>query len=98
MSQEALSTGSRILDKVAQGENLKDTVGQEALKGVDNLIEKARRKQSGRGYKKRKFRKNQFISTKKLVGKSVLKNHSLSPPINNSSSKKRSRSDAFGFY
>jgi hypothetical protein len=105
MGQEALSTGSRILEKVAQGENLKATVGDEALKGVENLIEKARQKQNGGGYKKAKFRQNQFISSNlsnhsnKLIGKSVLKSHTLlnklkSPIIN----KKRRRSDAFGFY
>ena len=95
MGEEALSTGSRILDKVAHGENLKSSVEQEAIKGVDNLIERAassRRNQTGGGsIKRKKNRRNQFISTKNLIGKTI----KIHP---SQKSNKRSRSDAFGFY
>jgi hypothetical protein len=94
IGQEALSTGSRILDKVAHGENLKNTMEQETLKGVGNLVDKAaHRNQSGGSVsiKRRKNTQNQFISTKNLIGKTVKLS---SPQIN----KKKKRSDAFGFY
>ena len=84
MGNEALSTGSRILDKVAHGENIKDTLQNEALKGVDNLVEKAgiRRQSGSGGIKRRRTHHSKIISTKNLIGKKV----------------KRKRSDAFGFY
>jgi len=95
MGQEALSTGSRILEKVATGENVKDTITDQAIKGVENLVEKAKHRQAGGGIKgDRNF--NQLISAKShipfkrgLIGKRV----KIS-----SSGKKRKRSDAFGFY
>lgn len=94
--KEALSTGTRILDKVEQGENLKESLIAESKKGMDNLLEKGGvGRQFGTGVtigarlksiKGRKKQKGAIISTNSLVGKKV------------KFARKRKRSDAFGFY
>ena len=96
VGREALSTGSRILEKVAQGEDLKETVSNEALRGIDNVLEKGGiRRQTGAGtIKKLKIHQHQIIPSKKLIGKKV-KIKTL--PTTNKI-KKRNRTDAFGFY
>ena len=91
--KEALSTGTRILDKMEQGEDLKQAVISEGKKGMDNLLKKGgvgRQFGTGvRGIRKsikgKKKRKSSLISTNSLVGKKV-------------KFAKRQRSDAFGFY
>ena len=89
-SKEALSTGTRILDKMEQGENLKQAIINEGKKGMDNLLEKGGvGRQFGTGLRKsikgKTKRKNSLVSTNSLVGKKV-------------KFAKRQRSDAFGFY
>ena len=90
IGKEALSTGSRILEKVAEGENFKDTIAKESVKGVDNLLEKGGYgRQFGSGaIKRKKTLKKSFIPNS-IIGKQV--------KLNNFS-RKRKRSDAFGFY
>lgn len=84
VGKEALSTGSRILGKVAEGENLKESLKDESMKGIDNLLEKGgMTRQSGKGIKRK-----QRIPPKSLIGRKV----KISIPA------KRKRSDAFGFY
>ena len=91
---EALSTGSRILDKVSQGDNLKETLINEGKAGADNLLEKGgfRRQFGSGGIKRRKIQKSihfkqlKSIRAPLIVGKKVV------------ASKKRNRSDAFGLY
>ena len=98
VGKEALSTGGRILDKVVEGENVKDSVQKESLKGVDNILEKGGMgRQYGTGTIKRfKTHKHSFTSPKKLIGKSVKLSKNSSPK--NISKNIRKRSDAFGFY
>jgi hypothetical protein len=108
LGQEALSTSSRILDDVSQGENLKDSIQRETVKGVDNLLEKRGiKRQYGSGtIKTLKTHPYKIIPSKKNLKKiSNLKNSSLISQLN---SKKplilknyrpqRTRADAFGLY
>ena len=97
MGKEALSTGSRILDKVAQGENIKSALINEGKAGVGNLLEKTGvPRQTGSGSIKRRrihniptiIPNNKRSSAINFVGKSVPKKII----------RKRQRSDAFGFY
>ena len=90
VGKEALSTGSRILDKVAQGDNLKDTLVNEGRTGVENIIQRGRGRQSVSGIKRlEKSKRTHFhkrITNPIIIGRKVVP------------SKKRSRSDAFGLY
>ena len=75
-SKEALSTGTRILDKMEQGENLKQAIINEGKKGMDNLLEKGGvGRQFGTGLRKsikgKTKRKSSLVSTNSLVGKKV---------------------------
>ena len=96
VGKEALFTGSRILDKIAQGENVKESVLSEGRAGVGNLLEKGGfPAQSGKGIKRKQIHGSPIIisnnkgsSAVKLIGKSVPKKLI----------RKRKRSDAFGFY
>jgi hypothetical protein len=99
LGTEAISTGSRVLNKVLEGENVKESLKKEGLKGVDNLLEKGGvGRQYGTGtIKKLKTHKNQFILAKRLIGKSVkFSTPTSSPP--KKFTRKRNRSDAFGLY
>ena len=87
VGREALSTGERILDKIAEGENVKESVITEGKKGIDNLIEKGR-KQIGSGAIKRRRTKVPIPIHQTIVGRTVIK-----PPT-----KKRKRIDTFGLY
>ena len=86
VGKEALSTGSRILGRVAEGENLKDTLKKESVQGIDNLLEKHR--QRGKGIKGIRKHSKTHVPIKSYIGKRV--NINLPP--------KRKRSDAFGLY
>jgi hypothetical protein len=89
VGKEALSTGSRILGKVAEGENVKQVLRQESLKGLDNVLERGgMTRQHGKGIKGIRKRAKTTSPIKNYIGKKV----KLSVPI------KRKRSDAFGFY
>ena len=82
VSSEALNTGQRILERVKQGQPIKETFVSEGKKGVDTVLEKGGLpKQFGSGRKSIKRKK--FPSHQTVIGKII---------------KKRKRSDAFGFY
>lgn len=89
VGREALSTGERILNKVAEGENLKQSVISEGKKGVDTLLEKSDLpKQFGTGTIKG-ARRPPIHQT--FIGRV--------PPIKKAQRKKRrQRVDTFGFY
>ena len=94
LGKEALTTGSRILEKVTEGENLQQAAINEGKRGVDNLIERGVQKlsenprQFGTGLRigRKKYKRNKNNSISHLVGKRV------------KLFKKLKRSDAFGFY
>jgi hypothetical protein len=94
VGQEALSTGSRVFDNVVQGENLKESLKKEGIKGVDNLLEKGRiGRQYGTGsIKTLKIHRHKIIPFKKGI---FNKN---SKQIKKLVTKKRKREDAFGLY
>ena len=85
-----------MLDKVVQGENLKESLKKEAITGVDNLLEKGGLgRQYGTGsIKTLKIHNQTIIPTKKVK---FHKNHRLVPKSKNIV-RKRNRSDAFGLY
>lgn len=104
VGKEALLTGSRVLEKVAEGEKLKNAAMSEGKRGVGNIFDKgvekitSTRTQSGGGSIKRKrTHKRAIISPHKLVvGSSrFLNKDSRGKKILKS---KRKRADAFGFY
>lgn len=90
-------TGERILDKIAQGESLKESVLSEGKRGIDNLLEKGGiPKQFGTGKRKRKQKAGPLPIHQMLIGREVKKpgkkKQSFVPKP------KRIRSDTFGFY
>ena len=87
VGREALSTGERILDKIAEGENVKEAVITEGKKGIDTLLEKGR-KQIGSGAIERRRKRLPTSIHQTIVGRTVIK-----PPI-----KKKKRIDTFGLY
>lgn len=94
ISQEALNTGQRVLDRVInEGDSLKNAVVSEGKKGVDVVLEKGGfEKQFGtghrRGIKRKKVaKKNAIIPTHQTI---------IGPP--KSLAKKRVRADAFGLF
>lgn len=90
VGREALSTGERILNKVAEGENVKQSVISEGKRGVDTLLEKSGLpKQFGSGTIKG-VRRRPFHQT--LIGKVSL------PTKKPQRKKRRQRVDTFGFY
>lgn len=95
ISAEALNTGQRILEKVKEGEPIKDTIMSEGKKGIDTVLDKGGfPKQFGSGFpKKRKITRRKTIlipNHQTIIGRRITK------PIVHS--KKRLRSDAFGLY
>lgn len=91
VGKEALSTGERILDKIAEGANVKEAVIEEGKKGIDTLLEKGR-KQIGSGIKRRR-KPIDIPIYQTIVGRKVVK-----PLPNLKPSKKRKRIDNFGLY
>ena len=88
VSAEALNTGQRVLERVNQGENIKDALTSEGKKGIDTLLEKGGMpKQFGSGGSPRKS-----IKDKRKYSQ---QNHKI---IIGKVNKKRVRSDAFGLY
>lgn len=86
VSAEALNTGQRALDRVIQGEPVKEALLSEGKKGVDNVLDKG-------GLPK------QFGTGRRIKGKrkrSPIPNHQII--IGNTKTKKRLRSDVFGSY
>jgi len=87
VTAEALNTGQRVLERVNQGDSIKDALTSEGKKGLDTLLEKGGvPKQFGTGSRRKsiKGRKtNSFQNHQTIIGKIP---------------KKRIRSDAFGLY
>lgn len=94
IGNEALITGARILDNIAQGAELKETVKSEAKQGVKRLAKKFNQEGSGAPpSKKRKIaakpkskpkskpKKKKRITKKSLLGQKVLKDIVLKNPI-----------------
>lgn len=94
ISEEALTTGQRILDKIKEGEPVKSSIISEGKKGIDTVLEKGGfQKQFGSGYpmkRKATRKKPLLLNHQTLIGRTVTK------PL--AHSEKRLRSDAFGFY
>jgi len=96
VGREALSTGGKILDRVAQGDPLKQAVTSEGKRGIDTLLEKGGMpKQFGTGKRCKKAIKSRLKrlhpSHQTIIGRTVIK-----PPI--LPNRKRQRSDTFGLY
>lgn len=87
VGREALNTGGRILERVAQGDNLKEAAISEGRQGVNTLIQKGRSQFGGGRRKAIKRGRVHRPSHQMLIGRSVIK-----PPP------KRHRSDTFGLY
>lgn len=107
VGKEALSTGERILNKVAQGENLKQSVLSEGKKGVDTLLEKSGLpKQFDTGHTKSIKRPCKALhqpfdhsTHQTIIGKvPSLKRTAAHSAPNNKRTKRRQRVDTFGFY
>jgi hypothetical protein len=91
LGREALSTGERIIDKIAEGENVKEAVITEGKKSLDTLLHKTH-KQMGGGIKRRRKRSSTPVH-QTIVGRLVNK-----IPSNKKSTIKRKRIDTFGLY
>lgn len=75
IGNEGLETGARILNNLAVGGDLKDTLKTQTKIGIKNLIKKT---QNGSGIKKRKKRRKSFsIENKALAGRVVNKKASV---------------------
>ena len=92
VSEEALKTGQRVLERVNEGAPLKEAVISEGKRGVDTILDRGGLpKQFGTGGKGIKgSRKRPLESHQTLIGRPITK-----PQV---SAKKRLRSDAFGLY
>lgn len=93
VANEALSAGHRVLDRVAEGENVKRALVSEGKRGIDTMLERGGLpKQFGTGgikrKKKRTMKHNTIPTHQTVIGRSVIKKPA----------KKRIRSDAFGLY
>lgn len=88
VGKEALSTGETILDKIAEGGNVKEAIIEEGKKGIDTILEKGQ-KQIGSGAIKRRRNSKPFIH-QTIVGRKVYKPTTIKT--------KRRRIDTFGLY
>jgi len=92
VGKEALITGERILDKIAEGGNVKEAIIEEGKKGIDTILEKGR-KQIGSGTIKRRRKPIELPIHQTIIGRKVVK-----PLPNLKIPKKRKRIDNFGLY
>ena len=85
VKSEAINTGQRVLERVSQGEPIKEAFISEGKKGVDTVLEKGGLpKQFGSGFgRKRGIKGGKLPSYQTLIGKPI---------------KKRVKSDVFGLY
>jgi len=91
VSEEALKTGQRVLEKVNEGSPLKQAVISEGKRGIDTVLDRGGfPKQFGTGKAIKSHRKRPILNHQTLIGRTITK-----PLI---STKKRLRSDAFGLY
>lgn len=91
VGEEALNTGHRIMDRMKEGESLKNALTNEGKRGIDNVLDKGGLpKQFGTGKRsiKRKGKKPFIPNHHTLVGRVAKK----------TPAKKRIRVDAFGLY
>lgn len=88
VGEEALSTGQRVMDRMKEGESLKDVVASEGKRGIDNVLDKGGLpRQFGTGGSIKRHRKIPIPKHHTIIGRAIKKTN-----------KKRVRSDAFGFY
>lgn len=85
VGKEALTTGARILDNIAQGADLKTTVLAESKEGAKRVAKRVAQSGSGIPRKKRKMAvtrkaKRKRFPKKSLLGKQVLKAIALRNP------------------
>ena len=83
VGKEALVTGARILDNIAQGAEFKATVKEEAKKGVKRVADKFEQSGSGIPKKRRKTvkkKKKMRITKKSILGKRILKDLVMKHP------------------
>nr|CAD2176687.1 unnamed protein product [Meloidogyne enterolobii] len=93
VSQEALNTGQRVLDRVNQGESIKSAFTSEGRKGIDTILDKGglpKQFGTGRGRNSIKGGRNSLINQHKTIINKIIKKPKVI--------KKRIRSDAFGLY
>ena len=92
LGKEAISSGAKILNRVVEGETLKEAALEEGKSAAETLMEKGierikKTKQKGSGLPiKRRKKRSSIISLPRTI----------IPP--KSIKRKRKRSDAFGFY
>ena len=109
VGKEALQTGSRILEDIARGGDLKESLTKEAIKGVENLVATGKpapvnknQQGSGRGGTRKRGSNNSNKKALKKQRSLVRTSFEKFSPKNrlstSSTSTKRARSDAFGFY
>ncbi|CAK5080388.1 unnamed protein product [Meloidogyne enterolobii] len=93
VSQEALNTGQRVLDRVNQGETLKSAFTSEGKRGIDAVLDKGglpKQFGTGRGRKSIKGGRKSLINQHKTIISKIITKPNVP--------KKRIRSDAFGLY
>ena len=112
VSEEALKTGQRVLERVSQGAPLKEAMLSESKRGIDTVLDRGGLpKQFGTGFnsgrrKSIKARRNAAprFTHQTLIGRAVAKPLPLPSHItnnnnnSNTNSRKRPRLDAFGLY
>ena len=93
VSQEALNTGQRVLDRVNQGESIKSAFTSEGRKGIDTILDKGGLpKQFGTGHGRNSIKggRNSLINQHKTIINKIIKKPKVI--------KKRIRSDALVLY
>jgi hypothetical protein len=95
VAQEAVATGGRVVEKIGQGEKVRESLVNESKRGMDNLLEKTglpKQFGTGRGIKRRRPRKRVSFAARALS----LPSAAIQPAINQP--RQRKRQDTFGLY
>lgn len=75
IGREGLETATRVLNRVVEGNDLKEAVVSEGKEGIRNLLDKASNKlQKGRGKKRKRSTRGKgsvILKTSSLIGKTV---------------------------
>lgn len=96
VGEEALNTGQRVMEKLHEGQPLKEAVISEGKKGIDAVLDKGGfPKQFGAGRKRIK-RAKPAQTAQSLLNHQTIIGRTITKPL--AHSKKRLRSDAFGLY
>ena len=85
ITDQGLETGQKVLEDIAKGENVRDTLATHGATAAKNLVRKAgaRLQQSGSGPRKKKKKMNpRSLANLKLVGRSVLESSLQRKPSN----------------